>query len=164
MDKLRLIFQQAKDVYFTLPRLLNGVLLINTFIASAITAIIISQIFHFIIGDARYTIDGKAVTASEILSETWGSLLFMIFIWLTSSIIAFSLWAKRKWARECIIIAIAVFELGSLIPDIFTKGESPSSETAIIYIIVVCFFTWYLYFKKSVVSYFDDLESVKSTA
>jgi len=100
---------------------------------------------------------GEQVSRAQFFSEG-GYLLFLVPVLLGG--ISYGLWKERAWTRHLMVLCWVVLVIPSVIGLLLGTFDRERHLAALILLPVVI---WYLYFKRSVVSYYRVVNASQHT-
>lgn len=108
--------------------------------------------------NTTYSIEGQVVTREEFLARAGGMLALMPVLALLALVAAWGLYRERSWGRHATFALFAVCLVGSVATVNGATGDADLLWVQLISSLVVLLpLGWYLYGKRSVVSYYRSL-------
>lgn len=125
----------------------------GSMISSIISGIAIMTLFFS--QKSIFWTNGEQVSREQFLSKG-GYLLFLVPVLLGA--ISYGLWKERAWTRHLMVlcwVVLAIPSVGGLLLGTF-EGEHHFAALILFPVVI-----WYLYFKRSVVSYYQAVSAAE---
>jgi hypothetical protein len=135
-------------------------LVLMVFMGSFATiGIIITFLTITVPGNEDYIVDNRLATQSDFLVK----MLPFILLYLAAAPIAYGLWKERPWTRPLLVAFFAIPEFGKYLTPRWSGAPAHAFiPRFILSAVLIGLLIWYLYKKRNVVRYYEDLSGERS--
>lgn len=109
-------------------------------------------------GNEDYIVDNRLATQSDFLIK----MLPFILLYLAAAPIAYGLWKERAWTRPLLVAFFAIPEFGKYLTPRWSDAPAHAFiPRFILSVVLIGLLSWYLYRKRNVVRYYNDISGVR---